>query len=195
MIYKRERRTKQAIDEIKTSIYAACAASNPRTIRGLFYHLVGTGLIEKNEVEYKRTVVRLCTEMREKGELPWEWIVDGTRWMRKSPSFNSVQEARERTARIYRRNLWREQNRYVEVWCEKATLAGLIVGRNGSMGCTLMYKQVSPQLDSYTTLRAYENMHCKTFIYYLGDYDRLSGMKIWQNTQPNLGSTWYLMTS
>jgi hypothetical protein len=182
----RERRSKSEMGQLRAAIYAACAASNPRTIRGLFYHLVGCGLIEKNETEYKRTVVRLCTDMREAGELPWEWIADNTRWMRKSPSFTSLEECRERTARFYRRNLWRDQNCYVEVWCEKATLAGLIVGETDQWDVPLMCTSGFSSVGFlHSAAEAITNMACKTFIYYLGDYDP-SGLKIWENTQTKL---------
>jgi hypothetical protein len=186
MTDKRQRRTKSEMDAIKTAIYAACALAHPRTIRGLFYHLVGAGLIEKTEAAYKSTVVRLCTDMREDGTLPWEWIVDSTRWMRKSPAFNSVQEARERTASMYRRNLWRDQGRYIEVWCEKSTLAGLISDEtdrwNVPLMCTSGFSSVGFLHQAALTI---QNMRCKAFIYYLGDHDP-SGLKIWENTQTKL---------
>lgn len=186
MTAKRQRRTKQEIDTIKAAIYLACEASYPRTIRGLFYHLVGEGLIEKTEAAYKSTVVRLCTEMREEGTLEWDRIVDSTRWMRKSPSFNSLQEARDNTARIYRRNLWRDQDCYIEVWCEKATLAGLIVGETDQWDVPLMCTSGFSSIGFlHSAAKAIENVACKTFIYYLGDYDP-SGLKIWENTQTKL---------
>jgi hypothetical protein len=186
MTDKRERRTKSEMNQLRAAIYAACKASHPRTIRGLFYHLVGAGLIEKTEAAYKSTVVRLCTEMRESGELDWDMIVDSTRWMRKSPSFNSVQEAREHTARIYRRNLWRDQGCYIEVWCEKATLAGLIFSETNEWDVPLMCTSGFSSIGFlHSAAIEIERRACKTFIYYLGDYDP-SGVKIWENTQTKL---------
>jgi hypothetical protein len=49
---------------------------NPMTVRQVFYQLVSLGAIDKTEVEYKQTVVRLLTEMRRTHELPFVWIAD-----------------------------------------------------------------------------------------------------------------------
>jgi hypothetical protein len=186
MTDKRERRTKSEMTAIRQAIYEACASSNPRTIRGLFYHLVGAGLIEKTEAAYKSTVVRLCTDMREAGELPWEWLTDNSRWMRKSPSYNSIDDFRERVKSLFRRALWRDQNRYVEVWCEKATLAGLIVDETDEWDVPLMCTSGFSSVGFlHSAALEIESRACRTFIYYLGDYDP-SGLKIWENTQTKL---------
>ena len=46
--------------------------------------------------------------------------------MRKPRSYDSVDDALAATARLYRRNLWRDAGEYVEVWSEKDALAGVI---------------------------------------------------------------------
>jgi hypothetical protein len=55
-------------------------------VRGVFYQAVTRGLVAKTEAEYKRTVIRLLGIMRREGELPYGWIADETRWMRKPAS-------------------------------------------------------------------------------------------------------------
>ena len=82
------------------------ASENPATVRQIFYRLVSAGVIAKTETEYKRTVVRLLTAMRREGVLPFGWIADNTRWMRKSQSYSSLEDALYRTAQTYRRALW-----------------------------------------------------------------------------------------
>ena len=57
------------------------------TVRQVFYRLVTLGAIGKSEPEYKTTVVRLLTEMRLAGEIPFGWIADNTRWMRKPRTY------------------------------------------------------------------------------------------------------------
>ena len=60
------------------------------TVRQVFYQLVSQGVIDKTEAEYKGTVVRLLTDMRIGGELPFKSIADNT--------FSSLEEALRITA-------------------------------------------------------------------------------------------------
>jgi hypothetical protein len=53
------------------------------TVRQGFYREVGAGIVAKTENEYKRTVLRLLVETRRKDRIPYSWIADNTRWMRK----------------------------------------------------------------------------------------------------------------
>jgi len=46
--------------------------------------------------------------------------------MRKPKSYDSVQDAIDATARLYRKSLWTDADAYVEIWCEKDALAGVI---------------------------------------------------------------------
>jgi hypothetical protein len=64
--------------------------------------------------------------MRREGVVPWDWVADHTRWMRKPRSYTSLEQALAETAQLYRRNVWREQAAYVEVWLEKDALAGVL---------------------------------------------------------------------
>ncbi len=166
------RRTKAQIQVIKNAIYTTLEAQNPATIRGLFYSLVSQGAIEKTEVEYKSTVVRLAGEMRREGTLPYSWIADNTRWMRRPTTWNSMDEALRETARTYRRSLWHDNDVYVEVWLEKEALAGLLVEETDEWDVPLL---VSRGYASLTYLyEAAETIKAKNkpaHIYYLGDYD------------------------
>jgi hypothetical protein len=94
---------------------------NPMTVRQVFYQLVSLGAIDKTEVEYKQTVVRLLTEMRRTHELPFVWIADNTRWMRKPRTYDSLEDALEITKQTYRRGIWSDQESYVEIWAHQAS--------------------------------------------------------------------------
>ena len=123
---KRKRRTKAEIEVVKSAIYQLLDAENPMTVRQTFYRLVSNGVIEKTEKEYKSTVVRLLTQMRRAGEIPYGWIADNTRWMRKPHTFSSMESALVYTAQTYRRALWDTQDAYVEIWLEKDALSGVL---------------------------------------------------------------------
>ena len=115
------------MDAIRTDVLAVLGDSHPMTVRQLFYRLVARRTIEKLESEYKNTVVRLLTDMRLDGEIDYDWIADNTRWMHGPRIHNSLEEAIRSTQREYLRGLWRDQEDYVEVWCEKDALAGVIM--------------------------------------------------------------------
>src|SRR5258708_5394277 len=119
---RRDRRTKDEIRSIKDAIIAILSKDNPQTVRQVFYALTVRGAIRKEEVEYQRTVVRLLMEMREKEEIPFEWIADNTRWMRKPTSFTGLDACLDATSSFYRRDLWAAMPVHVEVWCEKDAL-------------------------------------------------------------------------
>jgi hypothetical protein len=87
--------------------------------------MVSQGVIDKTEQEYK-TVGRLLVDMRLDHSIPFDWIADNTRWMRKPTTYSSLDEALQETARTYRRALWDTQDAHVEIWLEKEALAGVI---------------------------------------------------------------------
>jgi hypothetical protein len=124
---KRFRRTKAAVTTIRKAIYNILSEDNPQTVRQVFYALTVRGVIAKAEIEYQRTVVRLLVDMREAGEIPFEWLADNTRWMRKPTTFTGIESCLNSTSKFYRRDLWAAMPVYVEVWCEKDALAGVLM--------------------------------------------------------------------
>src|SRR5262245_28330180 len=120
---RRHRRTKAAVTGIRSAITDILSKDNPQTVRQVFYALTVKGVIAKAEIEYQRTVVRLLGEMREAGQIPFEWIADDTRWQRKPTTFTGINACLNSTSKFYRRDLWAAMPVYVEVWCEKDALA------------------------------------------------------------------------
>jgi hypothetical protein len=68
----------------------------------------------------------LALELRRSGEIDWSWIVDQTRWCFRPDSFDTLQDALEETARLYRRSLWAESEVQIQIWCESLSVAGII---------------------------------------------------------------------
>ena len=146
---KRARRTKAAVTSIRDHIRDILEDNNPQTVRQVFYALTVRGAIAKREIEYKRTVVRLLTKMREAGQIPFEWIADNTRWQRKPRTFSSVQQALDDTARLYRKALWADADAYVEVWMEKDALAGVVLPITALYDVPLMVARAEPPSAPY----------------------------------------------
>ncbi len=174
------------MSNLRAVIFGVVKENKPMTVRQVFYQLVSLGAIAKTETEYKATVVRLLTDMRLKGELPFSWLADNTRWMRKPQTFNSLEDALQLTAETYRRATFMNQKSYCEVWLEKDALAGVIYKETAEYDVPLMVTRGYASI-SYLYGAAETIAECgkPTHLYYLGDFDP-SGIDIPRNVEKRL---------
>lgn len=180
------RRGKREIEGICAAIYKALLEDAPMTVRQVFYRLVSQGVIGKTEGEYKSTVVRLLGEMRRSGEVPFSWIADNTRWMRKSKSYSSLESMLKHTAAAYRRAVWDNQPAYVEIWLEKDALAGVLMEETDTWDVPLMVTRGYPSLSYlHNAAEAIAEQRKPTYIYYFGDHDP-SGLDIPRKVESDL---------
>jgi hypothetical protein len=111
---------------IRAAIVKILEADHPQTVRQVFYQLVTRGVIEKTEAEYQGTVIRLLTDMRLDDDVEWDWIIDDSRRVRNTQTFDNIADAINDTARYYRRSALKNCSDYIQIWCEKEALAGII---------------------------------------------------------------------
>jgi hypothetical protein len=141
-------------------------------VRQVFYALTVRGVIKKAEGEYKQTVIRLLVDMREAGEIPFGFIADNTRWQRKPTTYVGLDACLNAAAKAYRRDLWAAMPVYVEVWCEKDALAGVLVEETSPYDVPLM---VARGYSSITFLHAAADAlkanGKPAYIYHFGDLD------------------------
>jgi hypothetical protein len=71
-------------------------------------------------------VYRLLKIAREQGDIPWEWIVDETRSIERTPTWDDPADYAHTVARSYRRDFWNQQPVRCEVWSEKGTVRGVL---------------------------------------------------------------------
>jgi hypothetical protein len=182
---KRNRRTRAEIAELHTTILTVCELDHPLSVRGVFYRVMSAGAIEKTEKAYN-VIQREVLKLRRTGELPYEWIADGTRWHLKSPSWSSVEDALDDVAISYRRALWHDQNVYVEVWSEKEAISSIVSPVTNAWDVPLMiargFASESFLWSTASTIRATGK---PTIVYQLGDHDP-SGIAAWQHIQKRL---------
>jgi hypothetical protein len=171
------------VDKIREELYRLLVDDHPMTVRQVFYQLVSRGVVAKTEGEYKQTVVRLLTKMRRQGELPFGWIADNTRWMRKPRTYSSIEEMLQLTAQTYRRALWDSQPAYVEIWLEKDALAGVVYDETEPWDVPLMVTRGYPSVSYlYEAAQAISACEKPTYLYYLGDWDP-SGVDITRSVE------------
>ena len=181
-----KRRTKAEIAELKSLIYSVVKEDPPMTVRQVFYQLVSRGAIDKTENEYKNVVVRLLGIMRRENALPWEWIADNTRWMRKPATYSGLRSMLEQAAQTYRRSLWDDQDAHVEIWLEKEALAGVVYRITEQWDVPLMVTRGYPSLSFvYSAAEAIQAHDKPTHLYYFGDHDP-SGKDIPRSIEKNI---------
>jgi hypothetical protein len=157
---------------LRAGLYGIVVANQPVTDRQVFYLAVSPGLVDKTENEYKSTVIRQLTRMRRDGTLDHTWIADNTRWMRKPRTYGGLEEMLRTTAQTYRRALWDHSPEYVEVWCEKDTLAGILYDVTEPYDVPLMVTRGYSSITfAWTAADDINDVSRPTTIYYVGDHD------------------------
>jgi hypothetical protein len=185
-IRTRKRRSPEEILAIRDAAYALLSESHPMTVRQVFYRLTVEGYVAKTEREYNQNVIRLLLKMRIDGDIPFSWIADNTRWMRKPTTFSSMEEVVENTARTYRRDLWGNQDCYVEIWTEKDALAGVLLEETRRWDVPLMVSRGFASVSFlHRSAEHIEEVGKPAFLYYFGDHDP-SGVHIDRSIEKRL---------
>ena len=127
-------------------------------------------------------VYRLLKEARERGNIPWEYIVDETRSLERVPQWSDPAAYARVVARSYRRNFWDQQPVRVEVWSEKGTVRGVLAPVLEKYGVGF---RVLHGFSGAGTLHdvAQSNNSRPLIILYAGDWDP-SGMSMSENDLP-----------
>jgi len=158
----------------------------PATVRQIFYQAVSRGILDKSEAEYRGTVCRLLAAMRRAGELPYGWITDNTRWIRKPTTYPNLATMLEEQTKFYRRQIWNSQAVDVESWLEKDALSGVLYPITSEWDVPLMVTRGYPSLTFlHSAAEAMANTAWPTFVYYLGDRDP-SGVDIPRKVEQGL---------
>ena len=119
--------------------------------------------------------------MRRLGLVPYDFVADNTRWMRKPNSYRSLNDALEHMQEYYRRSMWAEQNVYVEIWIEKDALVGVVDEVTGEYDVPLMVTRGFPSESFvYGAAQNIRGMGKPAYLYYFGDFDP-SGVSISDN--------------
>lgn len=117
----------ELIDKINSVIDEYELQGYSLTLRQCYYQLVARGIIPNNERSYKNTG-NLINDARLAGLIDWNAIEDRTRNLRSLSHWSSPKSIIESASYQYRRDIWEDQEYYIEVWVEKEALAN-VVGR------------------------------------------------------------------
>lgn len=164
------------------AMYSIAEAVQPITCRGVGYKLFTAGLIPSMARAQMQRVYRLLTEARERGDIPWEWIVDETRELERRPCWSNPAHYARAVTRSYRRDFWNQQPVRCEVWSEKGTIRGVLapVLDEYSVGFRVMHGFASAT-SIYDVAQGGDGR--KLIVIYVGDFDP-SGMFMSEHDLP-----------
>lgn len=123
---RRERGRAQKTLDLIEAAYRILEEIQPASVRAVCYRLFAEGLIDAMAKSNTNKVSRLLTLEREKGTIPWQWIVDETREAERISSWRDVAVFGDVVKRSYRRDYWTMQPHWIEVWSEKGTVRGTL---------------------------------------------------------------------
>jgi hypothetical protein len=165
------------------AMYAAAEAAQPITGRGVGYKLFSAGMIPSMGRADMRRVYRLLKEARERGHVPWAWIVDETRELERVSTWANPESYARCVARSYRRDFWNQQPYRILVVSEKGTVRGLLrpVLDHFAVGFQVMHG-----FSSATIVHdiSEDDDGRPLIILYVGDFDP-SGMYMSEEDLPN----------
>jgi hypothetical protein len=168
---KRGRATKLEMQARLERLWSIVEAMRPMTVRQVFYQATVRHIVEKTEQGYSKVQIALAN-MRRARTMPYDWIVDFTRWQRKPRTFRDVAHALEETSRLYRKDLWAGAGSYLEIWLEKDALSGVILPVTSKYDVPLMVTRGYASLSFLSAAAEYmEAEERPVFIYHLGDFD------------------------
>jgi hypothetical protein len=181
---KKVRGMAQVSLDLIDAMHDAAAAAHPITGRGVGYKLFVQELIASMSTNDMQRVYRLLKEARERGIIPWDWIVDENRTLERVSTWDDPDEYARCVAQSYRRDFWNQQPHRVEVWSEKGTIRGVLqpvldkygVGFRNMIGFTsaTIVNDISRDGDNERLLHAL----------YVGDFDP-SGLYMSERDLPN----------
>jgi hypothetical protein len=97
----------------------------PITVRGTMYRGIPQ-LFKDSSDKFYDCCGRLILKMRRLGLIPFDYIADNTRNRRKPSSWSGLADFAEAVAKAYRKDFWERQPIYLEVFCEKDAMSGVI---------------------------------------------------------------------
>lgn len=143
------------------------------TVRQAYYRLVAAGLIPNRQAEYDK-VQSVITDARYAGLIDWNAIEDRNREPLRPSEWASARDVLESAVKSFRLNRWATQPFYVELWVEKAALAGVLEPISTDYHMTLMinrgYSSASAMKESAERIK-HRGEGKRPVVLYVGDFD------------------------
>lgn len=168
------RKSKEKLSIINSIIDDYTEQGHTLTVRQIYYQLVSKNVIPNNKNAYTN-LSNLLTKGRMAGVIDWEAIEDRSRNLIFPYAVDGIREAMGRTIRGYRLNRQQNQSTYMEVWCEKDALSGVLrrITINYHMPLVIAkgYNSTTSMFDAHSRFLLSDNIFEDYVILYFGDHD------------------------
>jgi hypothetical protein len=142
--------------------------------RQVFYQFVSRGWLENTQRSYKN-ITGILADARYAGLVDWDAIEDRGREPTRPPQWRDLKSLVGAALSSYRLDRWEGQRFYVEVWCEKAALAGVLSPVALRSHVTMMvnrgYSSASAMRESAQRFLDAADGGRAPVLLYLGDHD------------------------
>lgn len=141
------------------------------TLRQLFYRLVSAAIVNNARSDYQK-LSRIMSRARERGEIPFEWIVDRSRPEIIPNVFDDPSQYLRAMAHSYSRDFWQDQPAYVEIWTEKDSLTGSIEEVTLDLGVPVRVGRGFVSVTrAHEIAERFQGISKPITVFYLGDHD------------------------
>lgn len=150
------------------------------SVRQLYYRFVARGWIANTDKSYDK-IQDIATKARYAGMIDWDHIEDRNREAERPSEWQSGASALDILCKQFRLDRWEDQPFYVEIWVEKAALAGVLVPVSDTFHVTMMvnrgYSSASAMKEAADRIRARcrpndkRDFAARPVVIYVGDHD------------------------
>ena len=166
--------TQLLLDQILKTVTLYQSQGYRLTLRQLYYQLVVQNIFANLQKNYAK-LSELLGEARMAGLCDWDVIEDRIRVPRFPNEWSDINDAMHTLIAVYRRKRWNDQNNYVEVWCEKDALSGVLEPITQDYHVHLLvnrgYSSISAMHDSAIRFRSAGHDGFDCHLLYFGDHD------------------------
>lgn len=174
---KRKRRTKAEVEAVREAAREELAAGHPMTLRQVHYRLVSRDdIVHPNTLSAYDTLGGWLRDDRLLSIIPWGWMEDRLRQATEWQMWEGPRAFLHSIRDDYSRDVWQDQEHYVEVWCEKDALSGIFSDVVSRYGVTL---NVGRGYDGWSSIKKAAERYRRrmlrfgmdTTVLYFGDFD------------------------
>lgn len=166
--------SRRYIDQCNQILARYAALGLRMTLRQLYYQMVTANVIVNSQRSYKR-LGELVSNARLAGKIDWDAIEDRVRVPSMPDEYTGIQHLLTESIAKYRKQRWKEQPYYIELWVEKDALANVLWPLAEEFHIVLMvnrgYSSQSAMYESALRFGRKVNEGKLCHLYYLGDFD------------------------
>ena len=173
---KRNRRTKDQIDQLDQQIIAVLKEDHPQSVRHVFYRMTDPRLpepVEKSDRGYRHVQAR-CVALRKSKQVLYNWFADLSRRGYFVDTFDDASDFINRVKGLYRADLWRDADVRCEVWAESRSIASVLLDDCNELAVSLFPCGGFSSLSFIHSAAEHHNASDDgrpLQILYIGDYD------------------------